>query len=205
MALLDERILIDKASQGDADAFETLVERYEKGVYNLAYRLIPDREDAMDVAQEVFLKAFQALPGFRGDSRFSTWLHRVCVNASLDLLRRKQRTQTYSLDEPITLKESSVARQVEDDGDSVEDLIETKSLCESVLSALDRVDETHRTVIVLSDVRGYSYQEIADMLGISIGTVKSRLHRARHGIRKMIPSEQIASSVVKTDERRDRR
>lgn len=205
MALLDEQILIEKASQGDPDAFEVLVERYEKGIYNLAYRLIRDREDAMDVVQEVFLKAFQALSGFRGDSRFSTWLHRVCVNASLDLIRRKQRTQTYSLDEPVTLKESSVARQVEDDGGSVEDLVETKSLCESVLSALDSVDEAHRTVIVLSDVRGYSYQEIADILEISIGTVKSRLHRARHGIRKMIPPEQIASSVVKKDERRDRR
>ena len=104
MALLDEQILIEKASDGDADAFETLVEKYEKGVYNLAYRLIPDREDAMDIVQEVFLKAFQALPRFRGDSRFSTWLHRVCVNAKSGTFSGKQRTQTYSLDEPIALK-----------------------------------------------------------------------------------------------------
>ena len=205
MALLDEQILIEKASDGDADAFETLVEKYEKGVYNLAYRLIPDREDAMDIVQEVFLKAFQALPRFRGDSRFSTWLHRVCVNASLDFLRRKQRTQTYSLDEPIALKESSVSREVQDDGNSVEDIVETKSLGQSVLSALNSVDDVHRIVIVLSDIRGYSYQEIADMLGISIGTVKSRLHRGRNAIRKLLPAEQIASPVVKPDERRDRR
>lgn len=205
MALLDEQVLIEKASEGDADAFEILVERYEKGVYNLAYRLIPDRDDAMDITQEVFLKAFQALPKFRGDSRFSTWLHRVCVNACLDFLRRKQRTQTYSLDEPINLKESSVVREVRDDSGSVEDVIETKSLTESVLMALNSVDEAHRTVIVLSDIRGYSYQEIADMLGISIGTVKSRLHRGRMAIRKLLPAEQIASPVVKSDERRDRR
>jgi len=202
---LDEQVLIEKASEGDADAFEILVERYEKGVYNLAYRLIPDRDDAMDITQEVFLKAFQALPKFRGDSRFSTWLHRVCVNACLDFLRRKQRTQTYSLDEPINLKESSVVREVRDDSGSVEDVIETKSLTESVLMALNSVDEAHRTVIVLSDIRGYSYQEIADMLGISIGTVKSRLHRGRMAIRKLLPAEQIASPVVKSDERRDRR
>lgn len=205
MALLDEQVLIEKASEGDADAFEILVERYEKGVYNLAYRLIPDRDDAMDITQEVFLKAFQALPKFRGDSRFSTWLHRVCVNACLDFLRRKQRTQTYSLDEPINLKESSVVREVRDDSGSVEDVIETKSLTESVLMALNSVDEAHRTVIALSDIRGYSYQEIADMLGISIGTVKSRLHRGRMAIRKLLPAEQIASPVVKSDERRDRR
>ncbi|HHW25716.1 MAG TPA: sigma-70 family RNA polymerase sigma factor [Firmicutes bacterium] len=205
MALLDEQVLIEKASEGDADAFEILVERYEKGVYNLAYRLIPDRDDAMDITQEVFLKAFQALPKFRGDSRFSTWLHRVCVNACLDFLRRKQRTQTYSLDEPINLKESSVVREVRDDSGSVEDVIETKSLTETVLMALNSVDEAHRTVIVLSDIRGYSYQEIADMLGISIGTVKSRLHRGRMTIRKLLPAEQIASPVVKSDERRDRR
>lgn len=205
MALLDEQVLIEKASEGDAGAFEILVERYEKGVYNLAYRLIPDRDDAMDITQEVFLKAFQALPKFRGDSRFSTWLHRVCVNACLDFLRRKQRTQTYSLDEPINLKESSVVREVRDDSGSVEDVIETKSLTESVLMALNSVDEAHRTVIALSDIRGYSYQEIADMLGISIGTVKSRLHRGRMAIRKLLPAEQIASPVVKSDERRDRR
>jgi len=202
---LDEQVLIEKASEGDAGAFEILVERYEKGVYNLAYRLIPDRDDAMDITQEVFLKAFQALPKFRGDSRFSTWLHRVCVNACLDFLRRKQRTQTYSLDEPINLKESSVVREVRDDSGSVEDVIETKSLTESVLMALNSVDEAHRTVIALSDIRGYSYQEIADMLGISIGTVKSRLHRGRMAIRKLLPAEQIASPVVKSDERRDRR
>ena len=85
MAVLqDEAILIGRASKGDSDAFETLVITYEKGVYNLAFRLVGDREDAMDITQDVFLKAYQALPRFRGDSRFSTWIYRVCVNASLD-------------------------------------------------------------------------------------------------------------------------
>ncbi len=205
MALLDEEILVERATGGDAEAFEALLSAYEKGVYNLAYRLVSDREDAMDIVQEVFLKAFQALPRFRGDSRFSTWLHRVCVNACLDFLRKKQRTQTYSLDEPLKAGDPSTTREVRDDGVATEDAVETKSLSDEVLGALSRVDEAHRTIVILADVRGYSYQETADILGLSIGTVKSRLHRARNALRKCIHAEQPGSSLVKKGVRGDLR
>ncbi len=201
--LPDEKMLVERASQGDAYAFEALVEAYEKGVYNLAYRLVPDREDAMDIVQEVFLKAFQALPDFRGDSRFSTWIYRVCVNASLDHLRRKHRVQVFSLDEPLFMGESQIKREVRDDGGDIQDMVETKSLGEAVLQVLERLDPVHRVVVVLSDVRGYSYQEIADIMEISIGTVKSRLHRARNMVRRLV-SEQFGSLNVKIGERRDR-
>lgn len=200
---VSEEVLIQRASKGDAGAFETLVTTYEKGVYNLAFRLVSDREDAMDIAQEVFLKAYQALPRFRGDSRFSTWIYRVCVNASLDHLRRKQRSASYSLDEPVSFKESSVTREIEDDGESVEDSVETKFLGQAVLSALKDLDAAHRVIILLSDVRGCSYQEIADILELSMGTVKSRLHRARNMLRRLLPAEQFGASSVKSDERRD--
>lgn len=201
----DEEILIKNASGGDASAFETLVTTFEKGVFNLAFRLVSDREDAMDITQEVFLKAYQALPRFRGDSRFSTWIYRVCVNASLDHLRRKQKTASYSLDEPLSFKESSVTREIEDESDSVEDLAETKFLGQAVLAVLRDLDAAHRVIILLSDVQGYTYQEIAEILGLSMGTVKSRLHRARNMVRRLLPQEQFSAGDVKPDERGDLR
>lgn len=205
LALSDEEGLINKASKGDAAAFEALVTKYEKGVYNLAFRLVSDRDDAMDIAQEVFLKAYQALPRFRGDSRFSTWIYRVCVNASLDHLRRKQKMASYSLDEPLSFKESPVTREIEDESGSVEDSVETKSLGQAVLAVLRDLEPQHRVIILLSDVKGYSYQEIADILGLCMGTVKSRLHRSRNMVRKLLPPEQFGTLSVKPDERRDPR
>lgn len=205
LALSDEEGLINKASKGDGAAFEALVTKYEKGVYNLAFRLVSDRDDAMDIAQEVFLKAYQALPRFRGDSRFSTWIYRVCVNASLDHLRRKQKMASYSLDEPLSFKESPVTREIEDESGSVEDSVETKSLGQAVLAVLRDLEPQHRVIILLSDVKGYSYQEIADILGLCMGTVKSRLHRSRNMVRKLLPPEQFGTLSVKPDERRDPR
>ncbi len=205
MEFADEQVLVGKASRGDGDAFEALVSRYEKNVYSLAYRLVSDREDAMDVVQDVFLKAYQALPKFRGESRFSTWIHRVCINASLDCLRKKQKFPAYSLDEPLSLKESSVTREVEDESGDVEAEVETRDLGETVYSVLKDLETDHRVIIILCDVQGYSYQEISDMLGLSIGTVKSRLHRARNAVRKLLPKEHFSASPVKHDERWERR
>jgi RNA polymerase sigma-70 factor (ECF subfamily) len=200
LAIPNEDVLIQKAAQGDNRAFEALVEAYEKSMFNLAFRLVPDKEDAMDIVQEVFLKAYQALPKFRGDSRFSTWIYRVCMNASLDHLRRKQRTQVFSLDEPIMLGESPITRDIRDDGDSVEDLVENRSLGDRVMKVLQDLEPVHRAVIILSDVRGFSYQEIADIMGVSIGTVKSRLHRARNMVRRLLPREQFVFPSVKSGE-----
>lgn len=205
MAFADEQVLINKASKGDGEAFEVLVSRYEKNVYSLAYRLVSDREDALDITQDVFLKAYQALPRFRGESRFSTWIHRVCVNASLDYLRKKQKLPAYSLNEPISLKESSVTREVEDESGNVQDSVEMRDLGEAVLAVLKELEPDHRAVITLCDIQGYSYQEISDMLGLSIGTVKSRLHRARNMVRRYMPKEQFQTPPVESDERWEKR
>lgn len=205
MDFAEEQALIDKASKGDGDAFEVLVSRYEKNVYSLAHRLVSDREDAMDITQDVFLKAYQALPRFRGESKFSTWIHRVCVNASLDHLRKKQKFPAYSLDEPVSPRESSLRREVEDEEGNVEDAVEVRDLGQTVCSALDDLEPDHKVVITLCDIQGYSYQEISDMLGISMGTVKSRLHRARNTVRKLLPKEHFSAPSVKSDERWEKR
>ncbi|MGI6620694.1 MAG: sigma-70 family RNA polymerase sigma factor [Bacillota bacterium] len=203
MALQNEEALVERASRGDLSAFEALVRAYETKLYNVALRMVSDSEDAMDIVQEVFLKAYQALPGFRGDSKFSTWIYRICMNASLDHLRRRKKAQVYSLDAPVEFSDSEVQRQVEDPVDSTEDLVEAKFLGEKLFAILDDLEPHYRAVLILCDVQGYSYQEIAEILDTSLGTVKSRIHRARNILRKLIAAEQILPSYVKQDGRRD--
>ncbi len=203
MTLPNEQSIIKKASKGDISAFEALVEAYETRLYNTAFRMVSNSEDAMDIVQEVFLKVYQALPDFRGDSKFSTWVYRVCVNASLDHLRKRGKTKIYSLDAPVVLSDSEVQRQVEDSGESTEDLVETRFLGEKVLEVLSDLDSHYRVVLVLCDIQGYSYQEISDILEVSLGTVKSRIHRARNIVRKLVKAEQFLPSYVKKGERTD--
>ncbi len=199
----DEMTLVKRASKGDETAFEALVARYEKTVYNLAFRMVPDREDAMDIAQEVFLKVYQGLSGFKGDSRFSTWIYRIGVNASLDFLRKRQKMRTYSLDEPLDLGESQVTREIGGEV-RVEDVVEDLSLSQKAFGYIQQLDPSYRSVIVLCDIQGHTYKEIAGILGISMGTVKSRLHRARHMVKTMMlgeHQEHFEGESVKNDER----
>ncbi len=203
MPLPNEQAIVERASNGDLPAFEVLVKAYEAKLYNTAFRMVSDSEDAMDIVQDVFLKIYQALPDFRGDSKFSTWIYRICVNASLDHLRKRKKAKVYSLDTPVVLSDSEVQRQVEDTGDSTEDIVETRFLGERVLDILNDLDSHYRVVLILCDVQGYSYQEISEILDMSLGTVKSRIHRARNIVRKLIHEEQILPSYVKQDERRD--
>ena len=202
MSSSDERSIVDRAAKGDVDAFESLVKAYEKKLYNMAYRLVSDPEDALDVVQEVFLKTYQALPNFRGDSQFSTWLYRVCVNTCLDHLRKDKKSKSYSLDAPMDLGDSEVQRQVEDDGISTEDAVEMKSTGEEILEIINQLDPHYRTALILCDVHDYSYKEIAEILNVSLGTVKSRIHRARNLVRKLYQAEQSSGSSVKSSEKR---
>lgn len=205
MALPNEQVLVQRASKGDLQAFEALVKAYETKLYNVALRMVSDSEDAMDIVQEVFLKAYQALPNFRGDSKFSTWIYRICMNASLDHLRRRKKSQVYSLDAPIEFPDSEAQRQVEDTAESTEEIVEARFLGEKLLEILSDLEPHYRAVLILCDVQGYSYQEIAEILDMSLGTVKSRIHRARSILRKLMDAEQIFPSYVKQDARRDDR
>ncbi len=205
MALPNEQAIVERASRGDVAAFEALVKAYETKLYNVAFRMVSDSEDAMDIVQEVFLKAYQALPNFRGDSKFSTWIYRICMNASLDHLRRHKKAQVYSLDAPVEFSDSEAQRQVEDSAESTEEIVEARFLGEKMLHVLNDLEPHYRAVLILCDVQGYSYQEIAEILDMSLGTVKSRIHRARNILRKLMDAEQSFPSYVKQDERRDDR
>jgi RNA polymerase sigma-70 factor (ECF subfamily) len=195
---LDE-LLVERAKRGDAEAFEQLTSQYYRKVYNFAYRATGNHEDASDVAQEAFVRAYMSLPEFRGDSSFQTWLLRITQNACLDELRRRKRRRVTSLDEPMSVDDGEMDRQlaVADVTDSPEQALERVEIQRAVQESIDALDEEYRVVIIMRDIQGYSYNEISDALGINLGTVKSRLNRARHALKEMFGRlELLAPRVV---------
>lgn len=166
----EDRELVERYSHGEMRAFDTIVERYEHRVYSIAFRMTGNIEDARDAMQDVFLSALRALRSFRGDAQLSTWFHRVAVNASLDVLRKRKRHTTQPLEE---------AGERPSDDVSPEDAAARAARAVEVQRALQDVREDYRTVLVLHDLQDLDYAEVAEALDIPVGTVKSRLHRAR--------------------------
>jgi RNA polymerase sigma-70 factor (ECF subfamily) len=186
MTDLNEKDLIRKAKQGDMLAFEELILKHEKIVYNLALRMMNHSEDAMDISQEVFLKAYRSLSNFDERSAFSTWLYRITHNTCIDEIRKRKGKQTYSLEEDLESEDGSMQRQVADDGDTPEESLMRKEQKSEILRALDTLSEEHKAAIILRDVKGLSYEEIAEILELSLGTVKSRINRARNQLKTEI-------------------
>ena len=172
------RALINKIQAGNTDAFEPLVTAYEKTLYNLCYKMLGNREDAEDAVQEAFIKIFRALNDYRGDSRFSTWIYRIAVNTCNDMLRRKNRVQVISLYEQQEDGEETEL-QIPEEGNTPEELLERKLTRESVDQGLQALPEEQRTILLLREIQGLSYEEIAEIQHLDGGTVRSRIHRAR--------------------------
>lgn len=200
---LDE-LLVERAKRGDVEAFERLISQYEKKVYNVAYRLTGNHEDAGDVAQEAFLRVYNSLPEFRGDSSFATWLFRIVNNACLDELRKRKRQRVTSLDESVEVDDGEVVRQFADPSDGPEQALDRVELQRSVQESIMALDEEYRVVMVMRHMQGYSYNEIADTLGINIGTVKSRLNRAKHALKEMLVKLELLPPKVVYSGRRGR-
>jgi len=184
---IDAGFLIKRAQAGDKKAFEQLVLSYQERVYALSFRLAGNHTDAQDLAQEAFVKAYQRLGSFRGEADFGTWLHKITVNTWLNI-KRQQKEEPLSLDEPLKTDDGEISRTaVSDDveGDP-EESFARKELQELVWKALNSLNEEFRVVIVLREMEGYSYEEIASMMNCSLGTVKSRLNRARRLLREKV-------------------
>ena len=179
-----DEILVDKSKNGDLNAFEELVRRYEGRVYSMAYRFMGNHADAVDLAQEGFIRLYQNLPGFRGDSSFSTWMYRVVANACRDELRRRQRQRNVSLDEMAESAGGNIP--VPSMEVSPEESAERNELQEYVQMCLNSLSEEHRLILIMREMQGLSYEEIADTLDCSLGTVKSRLNRARHALKDRV-------------------
>ena len=174
----EELAVIRRVQKGDVNAFEALVRAYEKNVYNLALRMMGNAQDAEDMAQEAFLKAYNSLPGFRGDSKFSVWLYRIVSNVCLDQLRKKSKRPTVSLSmEDEDGEETQL--DLPDTAQSPEELLEKKLTREAVRRGLAQLPEDARQILLLREIQGLSYEEIGEALGLEPGTVKSRIFRAR--------------------------
>jgi RNA polymerase sigma-70 factor, ECF subfamily len=169
------RELLDACRRREPEAFEELVERTQRQVYTLAYRLVGDRHEAEDVAQEAYLRVYRSLRGFRGDARFETWLYRVVANTAMTQLRRRGRFGDLLADGQDVLLLQPPARQAEDGLEEDE-----------IKRALGSLPLGQRTVVVLKDVYGFSCQEIGEQIGASEGAVKVRLHRARRRLKELI-------------------
>ena len=173
-----EAAIIKQVLEGDVNAFEGLVKEYEKNVYNLARRMTGDPEDAADMAQDAFIKAYNSLGSFRGDSKFSVWLYRIVSNLCLDFLRSRKRRPTVSLSVENDEGED-MEFDIADESQSPETLLEQKLTREAVRRGLDSLPPEQRQILLLREIQGLSYEEIAQVLELETGTVKSRIFRAR--------------------------
>lgn len=177
MTEVSEKKIIEKVLGGDANAFEELVLKYEKTVYNLALRMVGDRDDAFDMTQEAFIKAYGSLSSFRGDSKFSVWIYRITTNVCLDFLRSKSRKQQVSL--TVSDDDEDAQLDIPDPKADPEQQLIKKISMQSVEEGLKTLPDKQRQILVMRELCGMSYAEIGKALSIEEGTVKSRIFRAR--------------------------
>jgi RNA polymerase sigma-70 factor (ECF subfamily) len=177
--------LVVKAKAGDGDAFGELVVRHESKIYGLCLKMLGNPEDAEDVLQEVFIKAFEALPGFRQEARFSTWLYRIAYNACLMRIRKKK-LETVPLDRPVQLGQDEIPREVPDWTTDPRADVMNEELSDVLKQHINELQPDNRIVFVLRDIHGLSTDDTASVLGLSVPAVKSRLHRARLFLRERL-------------------
>jgi RNA polymerase sigma-70 factor (ECF subfamily) len=182
----DELALVRSAKQGDVSAFEELVRRYDRNVFRIANHITHNAEDAEDVVQEAFLKAYQNLNRFQEQSKFYTWLVRIAVNEALMKLRRRRSDKTVSIDQDIETEEDAIPREIADWSPNPEQQYKQAELKDILTKTIQGLPPSFRTVFVLRDVEGLSTEETAEALDLSIPAVKSRLLRARLQLRERL-------------------
>ena len=192
MTWTDEE-LVARSIRGDADSFNQLILRWERPIYALAYRTIGREEDARDVCQETFLRAFRALPGFRGQAKFSSWLYRIALNLCRDWMRRERRAPIAQPPEDVDLMELAAAVEP---AESIEALVIRRDLSRIVEQAMAALPEEQRTAIVLKEYHGLTFQEIADLVGCPLSTVKTRLYQGLTVLRRELAKHERAGSQV---------
>lgn len=186
--------LVTLSQGGDLDSFNQLVLRWERPIYALAYRVIGREEDARDVAQETFLRAFRALKGFKGQAKFSSWLYRITLNLCRDWMRRERRTPVSQAPEGIDIIELAGEATP---SESIEDLVGRKQLGLAVSKAMALLPEEQRTAIILKEYHGLTFQEIAELLDCPLSTVKTRLYQGLTVVRKQLEKAGVTGDTLK--------
>jgi RNA polymerase sigma-70 factor (ECF subfamily) len=189
--VVDSGLLIRQAQAGDIKAFEELVVIYQDKIATMSYYLTGNQADAQDLAQEVFVQAYTKLRSFRQEANLGTWLHRIAINMWSNMQRRQKFPNLLSLDDPVQTGEGEFTRSVasDDPAGDPEGAFEGKELQETVRRALRTLSEDYRIVLVLREIEGYSYEEIAKITGCSLGTVKSRMSRARQALKEIVTGQ----------------
>lgn len=180
----DDQLIAD-ALQGDQRAYEALLARHNKAIFHVVMKIVRNREEAQDLVQETFMKAFNALASYRSEYRFSTWLYKIAANCAIDFVRKK-RIEALSLDKPIETKDGRVEFEVPDSSwDPEQDLVRKQKL-KSIEEAIDSLPDKYREVIIYRHKDDKPYEEIADILKVPVGTVKARIFRARELLKKKL-------------------
>jgi RNA polymerase sigma-70 factor (ECF subfamily) len=190
MTWTDEE-LVARSVAGDQDSFNQLILRWERPIYALAYRVLGRDEDARDVCQETFLRAFRALPGFKGQAKFSSWLYRIALNLCRDWIRRQKRTPVVSAPEGIDIIEMAAEQGPVE---SIEDLVARKQLSATVAEAMEKLPDEQRTAIILKEFHGLTFQEIADLQNCPLSTVKTRLYQGLSVLRRDLQAQGMMST-----------
>ena len=194
MTWTDEE-LVARSIRGDAESFNQLILRWERPIYALAYRTLGREEDARDICQETFLRAFRGLPGFRGQAKFSSWLYRIALNLCRDWMRRQRRAPTMQMPEGVDPIEMAGERGPVE---SIETLVERRELSGVVEEAMKLLPEEQRTAIILKEYHGMTFQEIADLQGCPLSTVKTRLYQGLSVLRRHLEKNgRMAPQLVK--------
>ena len=184
----EDAALVEQCKAGDRKAFQTLVERYQRKVYTIAFGVVRNHDDAMDVTQDAFLKVHRYLPNFKGDSSFYTWLYRIVVNLCIDRKRRATRAAEVDYDDALEHSSDAAAGPTLASTyiESPQKALARKELREQMGVALGKLSDSHRKILVLREVEGMSYEDIAETLGVAKGTVMSRLFHARKNFQKAL-------------------
>jgi RNA polymerase sigma-70 factor (ECF subfamily) len=191
MPTTDEE-LVARSIRGDTDSFNELILRWERPIYALAYRTIGREEDARDVCQETFLRAFRALPAFRGQAKFSSWLYRIALNLCRDWQRRERRAPVVQAPEGVDLRDLAAAAEP---SESIEDLVARKDLSRAVERLMGSLPEEQRTAVILKEYHGLTFQEIADLVGCPLSTVKTRVYQGLSVLRRGLDAQRASAAA----------
>ena len=182
----EDHELVSLCKKGEVDAFEVLVKKHQKRMFNIAYRMVGNYEEACEIVQDAFISAYRGMKGFKGKARFSTWLSAIVMNLSKNRLRQLKaqlHRKEYSIDNPVLTDERQIKGEPASSEPSALEMLEKRDVQQKVQECINSLDEEFREVLILRDIQGFPYDEIADLLTLPEGTVKSRLFRAREALK----------------------
>lgn len=186
---MEDNVLIESFLRGKKECFDILVSRYKGLVFNVCFQMLGSYEEALDTSQEIFLKLYDSLRNFRQQAKFSTYLYRISMNFCknrLKSLARRGKKHAFSIDEPVKMGDDLIKREIPDPGPNPRDIAHSNKIQDAVQEAIDQLQDEYRQILILREMQGLTYEELAEVLDIDMGTVKSRLSRARQALKQRV-------------------